>query len=97
MSNSLSLSLLVASNASRYGFNSAKRRTLILFSPSPESPHVGLYLPISLPPPEHRQLELGLQKAEFPLKGILAFLGCRLSGPWDHWDRLLSGMMLLPI
>lgn len=59
---------------------------------------LGLYLPISLPPPlEHRQLELGLQKAEFPLKGILAFLGCRLSGPWDHWDRLLSGMMLLPM
>lgn len=41
---------------------------------------LGLYLPISLSPPEHRQLELGLQKVEFPLKGILAFLGCRLSG-----------------
>lgn len=81
MSNSLSLSLLVASDVSRYGSNSAKRRALILFSPSPESPHVGsISADLSLPPLEHRQLELGLQKAEFPLKGILAFLGCRLSG-----------------
>lgn len=53
---------------------------------TPESPHVGSISADLSPPPEHAQLELGLQKAEFPLKGILAFLG-----------GLLSGMMLLPM